>query len=59
MRYLRTLNLDKDMLTMKNFCIYDPMRKGRGLILDGQTLSHIEVRSASRIHGMIAEMQPI
>lgn len=42
-RYLRTLKLDKDLLSMKNFCIYDPMRQGRGLILDGQTLSHIEV----------------
>ncbi|KAF8342825.1 uncharacterized protein EI90DRAFT_2902817 [Cantharellus anzutake] len=41
--YLRTLNLDKEMLTMKNFCIYDPMRKGKGLVLDGQTLAHVEI----------------
>lgn len=42
-RYLRHLNIDKDILSMKNFDIYDPMKKGRGLVLDGQTLSHIEV----------------
>ena len=29
---------------MKNFNIYDPMRRGQGLVLDGQTLAHIEVR---------------
>lgn len=41
--YLRTLNIDKDILSMKNFNIYDPMKKGQGLMLDGQTLAHIEV----------------
>ena len=44
-RYLRTLNIDKDILSMKNFNIYDPMKRGEGLVLDGQTLAHIEVRS--------------
>ncbi|KIJ23388.1 hypothetical protein M422DRAFT_56852 [Sphaerobolus stellatus SS14] len=28
---------------MRNFNIYDPMKEGKGLILDGQTLAHIEV----------------
>lgn len=42
-RYLRQLNIDKDLLSMKNFNIYDPMRQGKGLVLDGQTLAHIEV----------------
>ena len=42
-RYLRQLNIDKDILSMKNFNIYDPMRRGQGLVLDGQTLAHIEV----------------
>ncbi|KIJ36317.1 hypothetical protein M422DRAFT_261267 [Sphaerobolus stellatus SS14] len=32
-----------DLLSMKNFNIYDPMKEGKGLILDGQTLAHIEV----------------
>lgn len=43
--YLRQLNIDKDILSMKNFNIYDPMKKGLGLVLDGQTLAHIEVMS--------------
>ncbi|KAF8556832.1 DNA mismatch repair protein Msh6 [Imleria badia] len=41
--YLRQLNIDKGLLTMKNFNIYDPMKRGRNLVLDGQTLSHVEV----------------
>ncbi|KAG8987176.1 DNA mismatch repair protein msh6, partial [Tulasnella sp. 427] len=41
--YLRQLNIDKDLVSMKNFNIYDPMKQGQGLVLDGQTLSHIEV----------------
>ena len=43
MWYLKQLNIDKDILSMKNFNIYDPLRKGQGLVLDGQTLAHIEV----------------
>ncbi|KAJ6618260.1 muts domain V-domain-containing protein [Mycena sp. CBHHK59/15] len=41
--YLRQLNIDKDILSMRNFNVYDPMKRGQGLILDGQTLAHIEV----------------
>ncbi|KAH9031950.1 DNA mismatch repair protein Msh6 [Lactarius hengduanensis] len=41
--YLRQLNIDKDILTMKNFNVYDPMKRGQGLVLDGQSLAHIEV----------------
>ncbi|KAI0031342.1 muts domain V-domain-containing protein [Vararia minispora EC-137] len=43
MWYLRQLNIDKDILTMRNFNVYDPMKRGQGLVLDGQTLAHIEV----------------
>ena len=43
-RYLRQLNIDKDILGMNNFNIYDPMKKGQGLTLDGQALAHLEVR---------------
>jgi DNA mismatch repair protein MSH6 len=32
---------------MKNFNVYDPMKKGQGLVLDGQTLAHLEVRKAT------------
>ena len=42
-RYLRQLNIDKEIMSMKNFNIYDPMKKGQGLTLDGQTLAHLEV----------------
>ncbi|KAI4525062.1 DNA mismatch repair protein Msh6 [Schizophyllum commune Loenen D] len=41
--YLRQLNIDKDILSMKNFNVYDPMKRGEGLVLDGQTLAHLEV----------------
>lgn len=37
-RYLRQLNLDKDLLSQKNFDVYAPIREGQNLILDGQTL---------------------
>lgn len=47
--YLKQLNIDKDILSMRNFNIYDPMKKGLGLVLDGQTLAHIEVRVEWRI----------
>ncbi|KAK4049028.1 DNA mismatch repair protein msh6 [Microbotryomycetes sp. JL201] len=41
--YLRQLNLDQDLVTTKNFNIYDPISQGKALVLDGQTLAHIEV----------------
>lgn len=41
--YLRQLNIDKDIMSMRNFNVYDPMKKGQGLVLDGQTLAHVEV----------------
>jgi DNA mismatch repair protein MSH6 len=42
--YLRQLNIDKDIMSMRNFNVYDPMKRGQGLVLDGQTLAHVEVR---------------
>lgn len=41
--YLRSLNLDKDLISQKNFNIYDPIKNGKSLVLDGQTLAHMEV----------------
>ncbi|KAJ8596178.1 DNA mismatch repair protein Msh6 [Rhizopogon salebrosus TDB-379] len=41
--YLRQLNIDKDLLTMRNFDVYDPMKRGSNVVLDGQTLAHVEV----------------
>ena len=42
-RYLRTLKLDRDLLTLGNFTWYDPIRKASTLVLDGQTLINLEV----------------
>ncbi|KAG0706949.1 hypothetical protein DFH29DRAFT_899290 [Suillus ampliporus] len=41
--YLRQLNIDKDLLSMRNFDVYDPMKRGTSVVLDGQTLAHVEV----------------
>jgi DNA mismatch repair protein MSH6 len=41
--YLTTLNLDKDLVSQKNFNIYDPIKEGKNLVLDGVTLGHMEV----------------
>jgi len=43
MFYLQSLNMANDLLSQKSFNIYDPIRKGEGMVLDGQTLSHLEV----------------
>lgn len=48
-RYLRQLNLDADLVTARNFNIYDPLSKSDGTLhLDGQTLAHIEVLQNSQ-----------
>ena len=41
--YLGSLHLDKDIFSQKNFNVYDPIREGDNLILDGLTLGHMEV----------------
>ena len=38
---------------MKNYNIYDPMKRGQGLVLDGQTLAHVEVSAQTRNKFMI------
>jgi len=47
--YLKTLSLDKDLISQKNFNVYDPIREGRNLVLDGQTLGHMEVRTVRAV----------
>ena len=42
-QYLRTLKIDRDLLTMGNFSWYDPIRKASNLVLDGKTLINLEV----------------
>ncbi|EXJ81328.1 DNA mismatch repair protein MSH6 [Capronia epimyces CBS 606.96] len=42
-QYLRTLNIERDLVTLGNFTWYDPIRKATSLVLDGQTLINLEV----------------
>ncbi|KIW72164.1 hypothetical protein, variant [Phialophora macrospora] len=42
-QYLRTLKIERDLITMGNFTWYDPIRKATSLVLDGQTLINLEV----------------
>ena len=46
-QYLRTLQIERDLLTLGNFTWYDPIRKASSLVLDGQTLINLEVFSNS------------
>lgn len=41
--YLETLNLDKDLARSRNFDLYDPLRRGECMILDAQSLTHLNV----------------
>ncbi|TAQ84034.1 hypothetical protein B7494_g7644 [Chlorociboria aeruginascens] len=41
--YLRTLKLERNLLTQGNFTRYNPIQKGTTLVLDGQTLINLEV----------------
>ncbi len=42
-KYLRTLKIERDLITIGNFSWYDPIRKASSLVLDGQTLINLEV----------------
>jgi DNA mismatch repair protein MSH6 len=42
-QYLRTLKLERVLLTQGNFSWYSPIQKGTTLVLDGQTLINLEV----------------
>jgi DNA mismatch repair protein MSH6 len=42
-QYLRTLKLERDLLSQGNFTQYDPIRKATTLVLDGQSLINLEV----------------
>ena len=41
--YLRTLKLERSLLTQGNFNLYSPIQKGTTLVLDGQTLINLEI----------------
>ena len=42
-QYLRTLKIERELLTMGNFEWYDPIKKTTSLVLDGKTLINLEV----------------
>lgn len=42
-QYLRTLKIERDLLSQGNFTSYSPIQKGTTLVLDGQTLINLEV----------------
>jgi DNA mismatch repair protein MSH6 len=42
-QYLRTLKLERNLLTQGNFTSYNPIQKGTTLVLDGQTLINLEI----------------
>ncbi|KAI8098718.1 muts domain V-domain-containing protein [Halteromyces radiatus] len=41
--YLRSLKLDKELLSARNFHPYDPLQNATSLVLDGQTLANLEI----------------
>lgn len=42
-QYLRTLKIERDLVSIGNFTWYDPIRKATSLVLDGQTLINLEI----------------
>ena len=42
-QYLRTLKIERELITIGNFSWYDPIRKATSLVLDGQTLINLEI----------------
>ncbi|KAG1456250.1 hypothetical protein G6F56_006874 [Rhizopus delemar] len=50
--YLRSLKLEKDLLSAKHIVMYDPIRQGTSLVLDGQTLANLEIFQNSHDQGL-------
>lgn len=42
-QYLRTLKIERELLTLGNFTWYDPIKRATSLVLDGKTLINLEV----------------
>lgn len=42
-QYLRTLKIDREVVSLGNIKWYDPIRRGSTLILDGQSLINLEI----------------
>ncbi|KAF2691856.1 DNA mismatch repair protein Msh6 [Lentithecium fluviatile CBS 122367] len=43
LQYLRTLKIERELVTLGNFEWYDPIRKATSLVLDGQSLINLEI----------------
>ncbi|KAK9458625.1 muts domain V-domain-containing protein [Lipomyces oligophaga] len=41
--YLQQLKIDRELVSLGNFSLYDPVRSRSSLVLDGQTLQNLEV----------------
>ncbi|KAF8542753.1 muts domain V-domain-containing protein [Trichophaea hybrida] len=41
--YLQTLKINQELVTLKNFQVYDPIKMATSLVLDGQTLLNLEI----------------
>lgn len=41
--YLKTLMIERDLISLGNFDWYDPIRKASSLVLDGQSLINLEI----------------
>ncbi|KAJ1942892.1 DNA mismatch repair protein msh6, partial [Kickxella alabastrina] len=52
--YLRTLMLDKDLASLGNFSFYSPMQNSTALVLDGPTISNLDIFSISSDNGNTA-----
>jgi DNA mismatch repair protein MSH6 len=43
LQYLRTLKIERELVSQGNFAWYDPVQKATTLVLDGQTLINLEI----------------
>ena len=43
LQYLRSLKIERELITLSNFAWYDPIRKATSLVLDGQSLINLEI----------------
>lgn len=43
LQYLRSLKIERELITLCNFAWYDPIRKATSLVLDGQSLINLEI----------------
>ncbi|KAK7544389.1 muts domain V-domain-containing protein [Phyllosticta citribraziliensis] len=43
LQYLRTLKIERELVTLGNFAWYDPIKKATSLVLDGQSLINLEI----------------